>query len=432
MILSIKVEILYWYVFIGTKEQVEYSMDYELLLNEIINIGKEMIKSGAETDRAEDSMYRMLESYDLEQCSVFAIQSDIQITIKPKGGHFITQIRRIHMTGFHYDRLDYLNNLSRQICRDTPSVEEIRRRFDEVMNRKPLPWYLQFAAPILGGVGFGVYFGCDLLDTVVGIIICGAIEVYLGNMLNKKEHNLVVYNLIIAFLSSAAVLLCGKAGFGHHPDRIVLGLTMVLISGLGVANGIRDVLKRAYLSGIVNITNACLGAVAIACGTGLAMLIFKGDMYEMYIAPSIAVQVISCGIASMGFALVFKAAVRQSVYAGIGGAINCIFYVVVLNLWGNDFAAVMAGSAFVAAYAFVMSRVHRAPATIFLTTSIMPVIPGASLFYMMHGFVQADYDLASQQAVQLAKTCLAVAFGFLLVEIVTRYVGEWKVAGTGR
>ena len=119
-------------------------MDYELLLNEVINIGKEMIKSGAEpswaeTDRAEDSMYRMLESYELEQCSVFAIQSDIQATIKPKGGHFITQIRRIHRAGFNYDRLDYLNNLSRQICRDTPSVEEIRRMYDEVMNRKPLP-----------------------------------------------------------------------------------------------------------------------------------------------------------------------------------------------------------------------------------------------------------------------------------------------------
>ena len=414
------------------KEQTEYGMDYELLLNEVINIGKEMIKSGAETDRAEDSMYRMLESYDVEQCSVFAIQSDIQATIKPVGGHFITQIRRIHRTGFNYDRLDYLNNLSRYICKNTPSVEEIRKNYDEVMNRRPLPGYLRFMAPILGGVGFGVYFGCDLPDTLVGIVICGLIEVYLGNMLDKKEHNLVVYNLIIAFLSSAAVFLAGKAGIGNHPDRIVLGLNMVLISGLGVANGIRDVLKRAYLSGIVNITNACLGAVAIACGTGLAMLIFKGDMYEMYIAPSILVQLVSCGVASMGFALVFKAAVLQSVYAGVGGAINCACYVLVLDIWGNDFAAVMAGAAVVASYAFLMSRVHRAPATIFLTTSIMPVIPGATLFYMMHGFVQADYGLASQQTIQLAKTCLAIAFGFLLVEIVTRYAGEWKVSGTER
>lgn len=75
-----------------------------------------------------------------------------------------------------------------------------------------------------------------------------------------------------------------------------------------------------------------------------------------------------------------------------------------------------------AGYAYIMSRVHRAPATIFLTTSIMPVIPGATLFYMMHGFVQADYGLAMEQTIALAQTCLAIAFGFLIVEIVTRQV----------
>ncbi len=402
-------------------------MDYELLLNEIINIGKEMIKSGAETDRAEDSMYRMLESYHLEQCSVFAIQSDIQATIKPVGGHFITQIRRIHKVGFNYDRLDYLNNLSRYICKNTPSVEEIREKYEGVMERKPQPEYLKYLAAVMGGVGFGVYFGCDPLDTVVGIIICVLIEVYLGNLLDKKEHNLVVYNLVIAFLSSAAVFLAGKIGFGHHPDRIVLGLNMVLISGLGVANGIRDVVNRAFLSGILNIANACLGAIAIACGTGLAMVLFQGDMYEMYIAPSIAVQLISCGVASMGFALVFKAAVKQSFYAGVGGAVNCACYLLVQHYQGSDFAAVIAGSAFVAAYAYLMSRVHRAPATIFLTTSIMPVIPGATLFYLMHGLVQADYALASQQTILLAQTCMAIAFGFLIIEIVTRYIGTRKI-----
>lgn len=401
-------------------------MDYELLLNEILNIGKEMIKSGAETDRAEDSVYRMIQSYDVEQCNVFAIQSNIQATIKPTGQPYITQIRRVHKTGFHYDRLDYLNNLSRYVCKNTPSVEEIRKKYDEVMNRKPQPVYLKYLSAILGGVGFGVYFGCDLVDTLVGIVICAFVVVYLGNVLDKKEQNLVVYNIIIAFLASAMVFLAVGIGFGHHPDRIVLGLNMVLISGLGVTNGIRDVLNRAYLSGILNIANACLGAIAIACGTGLAMVLFEGDMYEMYIAPSILVQLISCGVASMGFALLFKAAVFQSFCAGIGGLVNCGCYLLVLHLNGNNFTAVMAGATFVAAYAYVMSRVHKAPSTIFLTTSIMPVIPGATLFYMMHGVVQADYILAKQQMILLGQTCMAIAFGFLIVEIATRYVGGRK------
>lgn len=400
-------------------------MDYEILLNEIINIGKEMIKSGAESDRAEDSMYRMLESYGLEQCSVFVIQSDIQATIKPVGGHFITQIRRVHKISFNYDRLDYLNNLSRYICKHKPSIEEIHEKYEEVMNRKQQAAYLKYLSAILGGVGFGVYFGCDLLDTLVAIVICALVEVYFGEILSKKEENMVVYNLLIAFLSASAVFLADKIGLGHHPDRIVLGLSMVLISGLGVTNGIRDVLNRAFLSGIINIANAILGAVAISCGIGLAMILFEGEMYEMYISPSIAVQLISCGLASMGFALLFKAAVKQSLFAGIGGLINCGCYLLVLQNFDNNFAAVLAGATFVAGYAFVMSRIHKAPATIFLTTSIMPVIPGATLFYMMHGFVQKDFAMAAHQTFVLAQTCLAIAFGFLLVEIATRYI-RWR------
>lgn len=404
-------------------------MDYELLLNEVLGIGKEMIKSGAETDRAEDSMYRMLLSYDVEQCDIFAIQSDIQATIKPRGGKFITQIRRVHKVGLNYDRLDYLNNLSRYICKHKPTVKEIHEKYEEVMNRKPQPLYLNYLSAVLGGIGFGVYFGCDAADSLAGTVICALCIVYMGNVLDRKGYNLVVYNLTLAFLSSAAVFLADRAGLGHHPDRIVLGLNMVLISGLGVANGIRDVLKKAFLSGLLNIVNSFLGAVAIACGTGLAIVLFEGEMYEMYIAPSIAVQLISCGVASMGFALLFKAAVRQSFWAGVGGLLNCACYLFVQNIWGNNFVAVMAGAAFVAAYAYIMSRVHRAPATIFLTTSIMPVIPGATLFYMMHGFVQADYHLALQQTIALAQTCLAIAFGFLLVEIATRQVSGGRQQG---
>lgn len=401
-------------------------MDYELLLNEVIHIGKEMIKSGAETDRAEDSMYRMLESYDVEQCSVFAIQSNIQATIKPKDGPFITQIRRIHRTGFHYDRLDYLNNLSRYICKNRPSVEEIQQKFDEVMNRKEHPLYVEYLAAIMGGVGFGVYFGCDLVDSLVGIVICSLVEVYFGRILSRKADNLVAYNLVIAFLTTAAIFVADRLGLGHHPDRIVLGLSMVLISGLGVTNGIRDVVSRAYLSGFLNIIHACLGAVAIACGTGLAMLLFQGDMYEMYIAPNVAVQLISCGVASMGFAWLFKAATKQSVYAGVGGTINWVCYLVAERLSGQYLVGVIAAAAAVAAYAFIMSRYHKAPATIFLTTSIMPVIPGASLFYMMYGFVRADYVLASSQAIKLVQTCLAIAFGFLLVDIAFQYMRKQK------
>lgn len=397
-------------------------MDYEALLHEILNIGEAMLKSGAEVDRAEDSMYRMCKSYDLISCEVFAIQSNIQATIQPKGGHYLTQIRRVRGTSFNYDRLDYLNNLSRQICRNAPGPKEMHEMYLEVMNRKPQPKLLSHLAAIMGGAGFGVYFGCDFQDALVATLICSLIIVCAGDWLSRRENNLVVYNMVLSFLSAVSILLIAKLGLGNHPDRIILGVSMVLISGLGTTNGIRDVLNHDIIAGILNIANSFLGAIAIACGIGLAMIVLKGAMYEMYIAPDMAVQLISCGLASMGFALFFKAAPRQSACAGIGGLINCACHTLVYQATANNFTATLTGAVFVAGYAYVMSRIHRAPSTIFLTTSVMPIIPGATLFYMMHGFVQADYTFALQQTLKLFQTCLAIAFGFIIIEIITRYI----------
>lgn len=338
-------------------------MDYELLLNEIINIGKEMIKSGAETNRVEDSMYRMLESYDIGQCSVFAIQSNIQVTIRSKDGTFITQVRRVHRTGFNYDRLDYLNNLSRYICRNQPSVAEIQEKYDGVMSRKKQPAYIEYLASLMGGVGFGVYFGCDLEDTLVGIVVTVLVLVWFGRRLKRKEHNLVAYNLIVSFVATAGIFGAYHLGFGNHPDRTCLGLSMVLISGLCVANGLRDLVSRAYLSGFLNIIHAFVGAVGIACGAELAMILFRGEMYEMCLTPSVPVQLISCGIASMGFAWLFKAADKQAFYVGIGGSMTWGAYLIAQYFHGDAFICTIVAAAVVAAYAFIMSDTigHRLP-----------------------------------------------------------------------
>ena len=199
-----------------------------------------------------------------------------------------------------------------------------------------------------------------------------------------------------------------------------------MISGLCVANGLRDLVSRAYLSGFLNIIHAFVGAVGIACGAELAMILFRGEMYEMCLTPSVPVQLISCGIASMGFAWLFKAADKQAFYVGIGGSMTWGAYLIAQYLHGDTFICTIVAATVVAAYAFIMSRYHRAPATIFLTTSILPVVPGANLFYMMYGIEQRDYAMANQQAITLATTCLAIAFGFLLVDIASQYVHKQK------
>jgi uncharacterized membrane protein YjjB (DUF3815 family) len=109
-------------------------------------------------------------------------------------------------------------------------------------------------------------------------------------------------------------------------------------------------------------------------------------------------------------------------YAGIGAFFTWFAYALLYDLWGSNFLATMIGAVFVAGYAQVMARVNRAPATIFLTASVFPLVPGPNLYYMMYFIVMKDYATAYSETVTLLLTCLGIVFGFLIVEILNKYI----------
>ena len=68
-------------------------MDYQRLLQGILDIGEAMLMSGAENFRIDDSLYRICKSYGFVKYDVFVIPSNIQITVETPDGEILTQIR---------------------------------------------------------------------------------------------------------------------------------------------------------------------------------------------------------------------------------------------------------------------------------------------------------------------------------------------------
>ena len=395
-------------------------MDYNKLVQGILDIGEEMLICGAENFRLEDSLYRMCRSYGFKRYDVFAIPSNIQITVETPEGDIITQVRHIETTDIDFDRLDYLNNLSRYVCQNKPDAEQLLAKFEEVMGRSPQKWYTKYFAAVMGGTGFAVFFGCNFADAAVAAVVSLMI-VLVGGWLSKREEILLAYNLILSFFSEVIIIAEVRLGLGSHPERIMIGIVMLLISGLSTTNGIREVLQRDFISGFLNVMNSMLGAAGIAFGTALAMLLLDGVSAEGYVLNhNITIQLISCTIACIGFAFWFKIRGRQVAYSGIGAFFTWGIYVVVYHFWPSNFVATLIASIFVAFYAFIMSRINKAPSTIFLTASVFPLIPGPNLYYMMYGCVSRDYGMAVGETIVLLATCLAIAFGFNIVDILSR------------
>ncbi|HJA43298.1 MAG TPA: threonine/serine exporter family protein [Candidatus Dorea stercoravium] len=397
-------------------------MDYQRILEGILDIGEAMLCSGAENFRLDDTMYRMCKSYGFKRYDVFVIPSNIQITVETPEGEILTQIRHIESTGINYDRLDYMNNLARYVCAHTPDARELHRRYLEVMARKQQPLWVTYLAGVMGGTGFAVFFGCGLTDAVVAVLVSLMI-VFVGDWLGKREDNLLIYNLILAFLSETVIIGMDFLGIGTHPDRIMIGIVMLLISALSTTNGIREILQRDFLSGLINIMNSVLGAAGIAFGIAIAMQLLGEGAYDGFtLNHSVPIQLASCTVACVGFAMWFKIQGKQVLFSGIGAFFTWAIYCLVYAFWPSNFVATMAGAVFVAAFAFIMARVNKAPATIFLTASAFPLIPGPNLYYMMYGWVSGDRAMAGQETGVLLETCLGIALGFLIVDVVSRCV----------
>ena len=247
----------------------------KIIIKEILDIGEQMIKSGAENPRTEDSMYRMCRAYGFVDVDVFVIPSNIQVTVRTADGDIITQIRHITSSGTNLDRLDYLNNLSRKVCAEVPDDEKLQEMIDEVMNRRQQPIWQKYIAGVMGGAGFCVFFAGSVMDCIVAAI-ASVIIIALGIQLDKKEDNILIYNSILAFVAETFIILSVHFGFGDHVGYITVGVVMLLVSALSTTNGIRDFLHKDVLSGILNVSSSIIGASGIAIGIALSIIMLRG------------------------------------------------------------------------------------------------------------------------------------------------------------
>ena len=184
-------------------------MDYNRIVQEILNIGEELLKSGAEIFRVEDSLYRMCRSYGFVRSDVYASQINIQMTVETPEGEIITQIRYIEMTSPHYDKLDQLNNLSRYVCANTPKQAEIHERYEKIAKSKVLAFPLMVLAQIVSGTSFAIFFGGGRNDAIVAVFASAAMALT-GYWIGKQEKNPMIYNLVLAFVTEMVILLAEK------------------------------------------------------------------------------------------------------------------------------------------------------------------------------------------------------------------------------
>ncbi len=245
-----------------------------LLLDCLLEMGELLLDCGAEISRVEDTLNRMGKAYGANRVDVFAIPSLVSITLNFPETIPVTETRRISSTGStDFYRMEKLNSLSRECCREPLELGELRARLDRVAaGRKPFS--VVFWGSVLGGGGFAVFFGGTIWDGLAAAIF-GAGICLLQYALGRTELNTVASNLIVSLLTGLAIGIVSGLIPLLHMDKIMIGDIMLMIPGLAMTNALRNMLVGNTISGTMRLAESLIWAAALAGGFMVALAIVE-------------------------------------------------------------------------------------------------------------------------------------------------------------
>lgn len=245
------------------------------IFSSIMDIGEQMLLSGAEVHRVEDSIERMCQSFGAKRIDVFSITSSLVVTIFMEDGEKITQTRRINNTETDLEKLHRLNALSRRICQETMSVEEIQKEYTKCVNVKKYPVWMIFLTYGIVASSFTAFFGGTLRDTLLSPII-GLLLSVITYFADKLGINRIVVKFICSFLVTSIAFLFLDLGWISNVDMVIIGNIMLLIPGIGFTSALRDLFVGDSIAGLLRIVEAVLMALAIGAGYFLFIWMMGG------------------------------------------------------------------------------------------------------------------------------------------------------------
>lgn len=398
-------------------------MDYYHLLELCSDLGYQLAMSGAETFRVEDTIHRIMASYNIE-VEVFAIPNNLIVSIEGENGKPMTRMRRI---GFHDNNLhavEQYNALSRKICSEKPDpAEAITWLKDTIKSLRSYNLPLIICGNMISAAGYALFFGGGWIDFVCAAF-CGALIGIVSHCLNKMKVNPFFSTIVLSLILATAAYTLGVLNIAPRADCIIIGALMILLPGLVFTNAVRDIIYGDTNSGINRIMQVLLVAAAIALGTGIGWKLIGSTLGAAASMEAIhyplGLQCLAAIIGCSGFTLLYNIHGKGTVLCVIGGGLTWAIYGITVMSGHTEIVGSFIATLFAAAYAEIMARLRKFPAISYLIISIFPLLPGAGIYYTTNHLIQGDMTAFADCGTNTIAIAGTIAVGILTISTLFR------------
>ena len=238
------------------------NLDYNLLVDTAILLGEIMLKNGAETNRVENAIDKLLRTTQMKHIEAVVMTTSIIVTLSDPSIEHITAVSRIHERVTNLNRVDEAYRLN------------LETLFSELKKLKTLNQYstlLKIIGLMLVPPAFTVMFGGTIMEAL-SALICGSILAILNNIFKyikvndfmKNAFEMLVVSFVAVFLNTI---------IKSDIQSVVVGFIMPYVPGIAITNAARDTFNADYMSGAARLLDALVQAFSVAIGVYVGLFL---------------------------------------------------------------------------------------------------------------------------------------------------------------
>jgi uncharacterized membrane protein YjjB (DUF3815 family) len=125
---------------------------------------------------------------------------------------------------------------------------------------------------------------------------------------------------------------------------------------------------------------------------------------------------------TLGFCILFHVPIRHIIPASFVGGSGWLIYTYLTSTGSHKILACFVGACGVAILSDIFSRTFKDASTIFIIPGILPLVPGAGMYYTMLAILDGDLEKLAVVGTETIFMAGAIAVGLLVVASIARIV----------
>ncbi len=133
-------------------------------------------------------------------------------------------------------------------------------------------------------------------------------------------------------------------------------------------------------------------------------------------------QIIFGFTGGVAFSVIFNIRGKKMLASSLGAMLAWSMFILLKFLSESELIRYFIVAMLISVYSEIMARLLKTPTTTFHMSALIPLIPGASLYYTMVAAFEGDFAVFSGKALHTLKLAVAIALAIVLVSAGTKII----------